>query len=45
MTTTEFQKMTPLEVAKIYLAAKGEDFDDGLKLLFDEVMKGVGNED
>jgi exonuclease SbcD len=45
MTTTEFQQMTPLEVAKMYLVAKGEEFDDSLKLLFDEVMKGVDDED
>ena len=45
MSTSEFQQMTPLEVAKMFLAAKGEEFDDGLKLLFDEVMKGVGDED
>lgn len=45
LTTTEFQKMSPMEVAKRYLESKGEDFDDGLKALFNEVMKGMDDED
>ena len=45
LTTSEFQKMTPMEVAKMYLVSRGEVFDDGLKALFDVAMKGVGDED
>lgn len=45
LTTTEFQKMTPVEVAQMYLEAKGETFDEDLKALFNEVMKGLDDED
>lgn len=45
LTTTEFQKMSPLEVAKMYFEAKGEDFDEGLMTLFNEVMEGADDED
>lgn len=45
LTTSEFQKMNPMEVAKMFLESKGEAFDDELMTLFNEVMKGVGDED
>ena len=45
LTTTEFQQMTPVEVAKRYLESKGETFDEGLTVLFNEVMKGIDDED
>ena len=45
LTTSEFQKMTPMEVAKMYFEIKGENFDEGLVTLFKEVMEGVDDED
>ena len=45
MTTTEFQKMNPVEVAKLYLESKGEDFDDDMKTMLNEVMRGINDED
>lgn len=45
LTTTEFQKMNPAEVAKMYLEAKGESCDEELMVLFNEVMKGLDDED
>lgn len=45
LTTSEFQKLDPMEVAKLFFESKGEDFDDGLKVLFNEVMKGINDED
>ena len=45
LTTTEFQQMTPVEVAKRYLESKGETFDEELTVLFNEVMKGIDDED
>ena len=44
-TTSEFQKINPMEVARLYLEAKGDKFDDGLMALFHEVMKGIEDED
>lgn len=45
MTTTEFQQMTPMEVAQRYLESQGDVFDEGLATLFNEVMKGIDDED
>lgn len=38
-TTTEFQQLSPMDVAKMFLDSKGEDFDEELQSLFEEVMK------
>lgn len=44
-TTTEFQKMTPMEVAKMYLETKQEADADELLKLFEIAMKEVEHED
>ena len=38
-TTSEFQKMDPMEVARLYVESKGDVFDDELKTMFTTVMK------
>ncbi|MBO6027466.1 MAG: exonuclease SbcCD subunit D [Bacteroidales bacterium] len=45
LTTTEFQRMNPMDVARMFLESKGEDVDDGLLKLFNEVIKGINDED
>lgn len=40
-TTSEFQKLTPMEVAKQYLESKGEVFDEELQSLFEEALKSI----
>lgn len=44
-TTSEFQKMTPLEVARMFLETKQEPDVDDLLNLFETAMKEVSHED
>ena len=44
-TTSEFQKMTPMEVARMFLENKQETQTDELLKLFEIAMKEVGHED
>lgn len=43
--TSEFQKMTPMEVAKMVLTTKQEEQTEELLKLFEMAMKEVGDED
>lgn len=45
LTTTEFQKMTPKEVARMFLETKQEEQADDLLKLFEIAMKEVRDED
>lgn len=45
LTTTEFQQMTPKEVARMYLETKQEEHADDLLKLFETAMKEVRHED
>ena len=45
LTTSEFQKMTPMEVAKMVLKTKQEEQSEELLKLFQIAMKEVGDED